>query len=242
MARLNMKGFYKKLENLSVVRKRFRRGKDWLQEPEEGGENKWSTTRALELNSQVLKATIQYMTKRKLSIFQLEPQAWDTTSFLRKAVFKCPSFLPPCCCALSLATGEEAVQGDELQTRECEATMARCLVSSPNGELRVQAAEGQQAPGPGAQGILGLSLCVCGGGRAARGGCGCVCVCGLGFKMGLGFIGLNGFIGFRVYKGLGFIIGLVCVCVWVWLSGCLGVGVGVGVRAGVCVGANARSV
>ena len=87
-----MKGLYKQLESLPIVRKRFRKRGLWLEEPEKTGDNVWVTTAALEKNWQVLKVVVQLMDKRKISVYALEPQAISSINF-RDSVYKLLSLM-----------------------------------------------------------------------------------------------------------------------------------------------------
>ena len=64
------------LESIPILRKRFRKGRDWIREPEEtSGDNVLQTTKALELNFSTLRTVFKWMPSQKLSITTLEPEA-----------------------------------------------------------------------------------------------------------------------------------------------------------------------
>ena len=65
------------LECIPLVRKRFRKGRDWIREPvdylgEGGG---LQTTKAMELNYAILRVVFKWMPSQKISVYALEPQA-----------------------------------------------------------------------------------------------------------------------------------------------------------------------
>ena len=64
------------LESIPLVRKRFRKGNPWIREPiDASGGNSLQTTRAIELNVNIMRVIIDWMPTAKLSIHDLEPQA-----------------------------------------------------------------------------------------------------------------------------------------------------------------------
>lgn len=73
----------KKLESLSLVRKRFRKALPWIREPaESSGETPLQTTKALHLNYAILEVVIDWMPRQKVKVKDLEDQAgvlhkWD---------------------------------------------------------------------------------------------------------------------------------------------------------------------
>ena len=76
-----------RLECLPMVRKRFRKGVEWIREPgEAAGENCLQTTKALELNYPILRVVISWMPTRKLSIHDLEPEAIEFQSPLQDPI------------------------------------------------------------------------------------------------------------------------------------------------------------
>ena len=65
------------LESIPILRKRFRKGRDWIREPgETSGDNVLQTTKAIELNFSTLRTVFKWMPSQKLSITTLEPEAW----------------------------------------------------------------------------------------------------------------------------------------------------------------------
>ena len=73
------------LENIPILRKRFRKGIPWIKEPAESlGDNVLQTTRALELNFSTLRVVFKWMPSQKLSIHMLEPEARNFLKLLRK--------------------------------------------------------------------------------------------------------------------------------------------------------------
>ncbi|CAE7250332.1 unnamed protein product [Symbiodinium necroappetens] len=64
-----------RLESLPILRKRFRKGLDWIKQPADAlGDNALLTTRALSLNFSALKVLVQWMPSQKVSVRTLEPE------------------------------------------------------------------------------------------------------------------------------------------------------------------------
>ncbi|CAE7190685.1 unnamed protein product, partial [Symbiodinium necroappetens] len=63
-----------RLENIPIVRKRFRKGNPWIREPVSTGGNALQTTRALELNYNILRVVLLWMDTPKISVKRLEPE------------------------------------------------------------------------------------------------------------------------------------------------------------------------
>ena len=67
-----------RLESQPILRKRFRKGLDWIKTPADSlGDNALLTTNALNLNFSSLKEVIQWMPSQKISVRTLEPEARD---------------------------------------------------------------------------------------------------------------------------------------------------------------------
>ncbi|CAE7483742.1 unnamed protein product [Symbiodinium pilosum] len=75
------------LESIPILRKRFRKGRDWIREPgETSGDNVLQTTKAIELNFSTLRTVFKWMPSQKLSITTLEPEV--------KALFRKMNHVP----------------------------------------------------------------------------------------------------------------------------------------------------
>ncbi|CAE7208233.1 unnamed protein product [Symbiodinium sp. CCMP2592] len=76
-----------RLESQPILRRRFRKGLDWIKTPPEAlGDNTLLTTNALNLNFSSLRETIQWMSTPKISVKTLEPEV--------KSLFKKMNHVP----------------------------------------------------------------------------------------------------------------------------------------------------
>eukprot|EP00439_Symbiodinium_sp_Y106_P018483 s6654_g2.t1 len=83
-----------RLENIPIVRKRFRKGNAWVREPLSiNGGNSLQTTRALELNYNIIRVVLLWMDGPKLSVKLLEPEA-RLNPFPVMSLFKKMQFIP----------------------------------------------------------------------------------------------------------------------------------------------------